>query len=102
MKNSYDTLVEAIEDLKTFGYIEDFNLKDSSMFCTSKQIELGITDFEIDKMYRFDGATDPGDESILYAISSDIHKLKGTMVNGYGAYSDSLTNKMVQKLKYVP
>jgi len=35
---------------------------------------------------------------ILYAISSDKHKLKGVLVNAYGIYSDTVTDEMLDKL----
>lgn len=102
MENTYDTLVQAIEGLKEYGYVEDFNLKNSVLFCSTKNIELGIDDFVIDKLYRFDGATNPADESVLYAISSEKFNLKGTLVDAYGTYSDSLTQEMIQKLRFTP
>jgi hypothetical protein len=39
------------------------------------------------------GMTDPTDETILYAISTRDGRLKGVLVNGYGLYPDSLSNK---------
>ena len=60
--------------------------------------QLSSNDFEIDETYRFEGNTDPGDEMILFAISSPKHKIKGTLLNAYGLYSDSATTKIVEKL----
>jgi hypothetical protein len=42
--------------------------------------------------------SDPGDEEILFAISSGKYKLKGLLVNAYGLYADTLTLAMEQKL----
>jgi hypothetical protein len=50
-------------------------------------------------VYRFEGESDPSDEAILYAISSEKHGLKGLLVNGYGVSSDPLTEAMVSKLR---
>jgi hypothetical protein len=43
-----------------------------------------------------------GDNSVLYAISSEKNDLKGLLVDAYGAYADSLAMEMIQKLKYDP
>ena len=57
------------------------------------------TEFEIDETYRFEGETDPGDEMIVFAISSKKHNIKGVVINAYGVYSDSSTSKIVERLK---
>ncbi len=94
----YDNLLQAIEALRTQGYTEDFNLKANCLDCRDATIQLHPYDFDIDKVFRFYGPSDPGDESILYAISSDKFDLKGVLVNGYGVSSDPLTQDMVNKL----
>lgn len=101
-QNNYDTLSEAIEDLKKKGYTEDFNLKKDCIECERLDKEMSPQEFEVDQMFRFEGMTDPGDSSVLYAISSSTHDLKGLLVDAYGAYADPMTMEMVQKLKYDP
>lgn len=96
--NSYTTLSEAISELKKRGYILDFNLKHNCVECKSMDIKLHPADFIIDEYYRFEGPSNPDDNSILYAISSK-DGMKGTLVNAFGVYADSLTNEMVAKLK---
>ena len=96
---NYDTLVEAINGLKKQGYTEDFNLKQNCIECRNGDYKIFHDEFHIDKFFRFEGNTDPADESIVYAISSPKYKLKGVLVNGYGTSSESLTNEMLDKLK---
>ena len=95
---SYETLSEAITGLKQEGYTEDFNLLLDCLECRQGSYKVFADEFKVDKFYRFEGNTDPADEAIVYAISSDKHVLKGLLVNGYGIYSDSITNDMLQKL----
>lgn len=94
----YDTLLLAIEALRKQGYTEDFNLGANCIDCRDNTIQLHPHDFDIDKVFRFYGASDVDDESILYAISSEKYDLKGILVNGYGVSSDTLTQEMVEKL----
>lgn len=42
--------------------------------------------------------SDLDNESILYAISSEVNKIKGLLVNAYGIYSDTATTELVRKL----
>ncbi|MFN0081582.1 MAG: phosphoribosylpyrophosphate synthetase [Ferruginibacter sp.] len=96
---NYDTLTQAIEALKQQGYTEDFNLKENCLECIAGRKDLSPHEFEIDKSFRFDVNEDPSDQAVLYAISSSIHNMKGLLVNGYGIYSDSASNDMLEKLK---
>ena len=96
---SYNTLSEAINAMKKQGYTEDFNLQKSHIGCKSKEIQLSHDDFHIDKQFRFDDNEDPGDQSVLYAISSEKYKLKGLLVNSVGIYSEGTVNEIIEKLK---
>ncbi len=96
---NYDTLSQAIEALKKQGYTEDFNLKENCLECIAGKQELLPHEFEIDKSFRFDVDEDPSDQSVLYAISSPMHNLKGLLVNGYGIYSEDASNEILKKLQ---
>ena len=101
-QNDYDTLSEAVEDLKRLGYQDDFELKKDCIVCNRIDKKLNPEDFTVDQMYRFEGMSSTGDNSVLYAISSSDGKLKGLIVDAYGTYADPMTMEMLQKLKYDP
>lgn len=92
------TLSEVMRELRKRGYVEDFNLRNDSIFCRDGACVLYPDDFVIDRYYRFEGQSDPADQAILYAISSERYKMKGVLVNGYGISSNALTDAMVKKL----
>ncbi len=96
---SYATLSEAINGLIARGYTEDFNLKENSLDCQNGKYQLSPDDFKVDNVFRFEGNSDPEDQSVLYAISSEKHHIKGLLVNAYGIYSDGPANEIVKKLK---
>jgi hypothetical protein len=95
---SYDTMSEAVNDLQKRGYDHDFNLESDFLECKQNKCRMRSDEFEIDEVYRFEGNTDPGDENVVYAISSKIDNIKGVLVNAYGVYSDSASNEIVSKL----
>lgn len=95
---TYDTMSEAVNDLQKRGYDHDFNLADDCLECAQKNHRLKANEFEIDEVHRFEGETDPGDENVVYAISSNSGKVKGILVNAYGVYSDSISAEIVSKL----
>lgn len=99
MTHSYGTLSQTINGLKEEGYILDFNNQETYGTHNQNTSILKPRTFKIDKVYRFEGASNPDDQCILYAISSQQLGLKGTLVNGYGISADEATNEVVSKLR---
>lgn len=91
---NFDTLSEAINALSKQGYTEDFNLMGDCIACKDGSIKLSADQFEIDKTFRFEDNTDPGDQAVLYAISAKGQALKGLLVDAYGVYSEALINML--------
>lgn len=100
-RHSYDTLSEAVNDLIKRGYTADFLLMKETdcLVCHDKALELSSDEFEIDEIYRFEGMTDPSDESIVFAISSAGHEVKGLVINSYGADFGYRSSKLVENLR---
>ena len=99
MKESYGTLSETVNGLKKDGYNFDFNMADDCIVCDQTKASLSPDDFQIDKFYRFEGDSNPDDQSIVYAISSPKLGMKGVLVNGYGISADAASEKLIEKLK---
>ncbi|MEK6481841.1 phosphoribosylpyrophosphate synthetase [Catalinimonas sp. 4WD22] len=95
-----DTMSNTMDELRKHGYVEDFNLNRHGLTHTNGNLQLWPEEFVIDDVYRFEGMTDPDDEAVLYAISSDKYHLKGILVNGYGIYSDAFTDQLLEKLRH--
>ena len=94
-----ETLSQVIQSLRKEGYVEDFNLQQNCLECRNRNFKVFHDEFIIDKVYRFEGNSDPGDESTLYAISAPKYQIKGILVNGYGIYTESLTDDMLRTLQ---
>lgn len=99
MEESYGTLSETMNGLKREGYTLDFNLQEDTLACHKTNTFLSPDDFEIDKVYRFEGASNPDDEAILYAISSRKFNVKGLLVNGYGISANTASDALIRKLQ---
>jgi len=91
----YATVTEAIAALKKQGFDIDFNLEENCIVCHTDRFT--ADDFEIVDVYRYEGNSDPGDEAVVYAIESKTG-LKGILVTGYGASSDSFSTDILKKL----
>ena len=91
----YETLSQAINGLRELGYTTDFNLEENCLVCHNEKYN--IQDFEITEVHRFEGATNPDDSSVLYAIESRKGE-KGLLVSAYGAYAEGISAEMAQKL----
>ncbi|MEO5592442.1 MAG: phosphoribosylpyrophosphate synthetase [Chitinophagaceae bacterium] len=98
---NYETVSEAVSDLIKRGYTENFIREEGTecRICDSPSICLPPEYYTIDEVHRFEGATDPADEMIVFAISSEKLLLKGIVVNAYGVYVDTATSRIVQDLK---
>lgn len=98
---TYDTLVEALQDLNRRGYTHNFNCLDHCLEASAIGCVLEPSEFEIRELYRFEGDSNPGDSLIVYAIAS-YQGPKGVLVNGYGAYAATPFSDWVATLDFHP
>jgi len=100
-QHSYETVSEAVNDLVAKGYDTDFLIQEDGeyLFCRDNAMSLSPEEFQIDSIYRFEGNTDPADESIIYAISSKEKNIKGLVINSFGADFGYRSSKLVEYLQ---
>lgn len=94
--NQYATLSTAVDDLTAKGYTDELQLGEKGLFNGDKELDPSL--FTIDSFHRFEGPSDPGDMSIVYAISSEPLGLKGLLVGSYGPDAVSHIHRMVRAL----
>lgn len=97
---TYDTLMDATNDLLKRGYTANLILHGDTVNDNDRGIHMTAHDFEIDEFYRFEGASNPDDMSIVYAVSSEKFNLKGVLVNAYGTYADDSSSAIAAKLHH--
>ena len=98
MEKTYETLSEAMTALKASGYKDDLKLNPDSIECQALNVRLMPEEFHVDAVHRFEGMTDPDDSAVMYAISSP-KGVKGLLVDAYGAYSESISPAMIDRLR---
>lgn len=91
--------IEAMQELESKGYDKNLVLKFDHFEIDSGDIKIYPKDFEIDEVVRFENTSDPNDQSILYAISSASHDLKGIFLESYGLYTEEVSRSMIEKFK---
>jgi hypothetical protein len=95
MDMHYGTVSQAINELRKRGFTTDFNLEENCIACRTGKFD--PDEFEIVEVYRYEGMTDPADEAAVYAIESKSGE-KGVLVTGYGASSDTYSERLLRKL----
>ena len=86
----YTTVLEALDDLKEKGFTHDFNLH-------AEDIKTNPKEFNVAHVYRYEGDSDPDEESVVYGINSNSGK-KGVFVSGFSANSDNEAAHILEKL----
>jgi hypothetical protein len=77
---SYQSLAEALDDLRKRGYDADFEPQSNYLYCSALDLRLEEEEFHIDEVYRFEGNANPPDSSVVYAFTSPTG-VKGTIVD---------------------
>jgi hypothetical protein len=82
---TYDTLTEALTDLRRRDFTLDYNLVGAVARCEQVPEELRPEQLLIKEVYRFEGDSNPDDNMVLYALQSRPQPAhKGVLVAAYG------------------
>lgn|SRR5690606_34163113 len=94
------TLSACSNEMKKEGFKEDFQVKEKGLTTYREDKYYRPEQVHIINYYRFEGVSDPADNSILYVIETD-DGTKGTLVDAYGAYSDSEVEKFIVRVREI-
>jgi hypothetical protein len=106
MKNTADknattemnTPIECMHSLSKQGFTENFRVTDRGLHITDHGKVYSPADVHIKNFYRFEGYSDPGDSSVLYAIETN-DGLKGVLTDAYGVYADGHTSAFISQVE---
>jgi hypothetical protein len=93
-----DTLSDAITTLRRLGFTHDFTAHDGMLRCEVCQREYSPSTAIVEKVVRFEGMTDPGDESILFALTLPCDH-RGIYSVAYGTYTPTADVAVVRALR---
>ena len=93
-------LASCVNQMKQEGYKEDFQVTEEGLHTFDKSKSYRADQVRIVSFYRFEGESDPGDNTILYVIETD-DGTKGTLVDGYGTYADENVSKFIVQVEKI-
>lgn len=94
------TLSSCVNKMKEDGFKEDFQVTKKGLTTYNEDKLYKPEQVNIVNFYRFEGTSDPGDNSILYVIETN-DGIKGTLVDAYGAYSDTDVSKFIVEVEAI-
>ena len=98
--NRYTTVAHAVKALKQRGFTAEFKLNAETQ--RMRNLESGKSyppkGMEIVEYHRFEGMSNPGDMSIVFAVET-ADGSKGIIISSYGMYADMELVEFIDKVK---
>jgi len=83
------TVLEAVQLLEREGYSSSVTVRpDGTMHCSACAHSHAVADALVERVFRFEGASDPDDEAIVLAVRFPDCGTKGVVVSGFGPSAD--------------
>ena len=93
-----NSLSTCVNKLVTDGYSINFKVDEQGLVAVEEGKHYKPDQVHIKNFFRFEGASDPADNAILYAIELDNGK-KGTLIDAYGSNSDALIGQFIKQVE---
>ena len=94
-----ETVSEALQRLTAAGYTDEYRAEAHGLRSLSKDTIHPPSAFSVDEIVRFEGDSDPSDESAVFALTSRADGTRGTYTVAYGPMMDALDAQMVRGLR---
>lgn len=89
-----NTLTACMNKVVKDGYTDSFKVTKEGMYSYAKEVYFQPHQVHVVNFYRFEGQSDPADNTIMYVIETH-DGLKGTLIDAYGPYADEAVNKFM-------
>ena len=83
-----ETVSAALTQLAEEGYTADFSPHAHGLHCEACGKGHAAEAALVEKVYRFEGASDPDDQAIVLGLRCPACGIKGVLVTGYGPSTD--------------
>jgi hypothetical protein len=98
MLDGVETLSHAVDRLTAAGYRDDFHADAVGLHATIAGCSHEPEAFLVDEVFRYEGPTDPADESIVFALRCKPHGAKGTYTVAFGPNMPAADARAVRRL----
>jgi hypothetical protein len=92
------TLVSCLNSLSRDGFSDDYKMTEDGLKSLKRERVYSPEEVKVLNFYRFEGNSDPADNSILYAIETSDGG-RGTLVDAYGPYADSKISTFMHQVE---
>jgi hypothetical protein len=86
--SSPSTVTEAVEALREAGYTADYQLVDGVLRADGGNAPCPIEEAVVERFFRFEGPSDPGDQMIVLAVRDPNTGVRGSLAVAYGPAAD--------------
>ena len=93
-------MTDLMNKLYANGYKENFVAKEFGLEAPNAKKMYKPADVKIANFYRFEGESDPADNTIMYKIET-ADGAKGTLIDAYGPYADEVVNKFMAEVDFM-
>jgi hypothetical protein len=92
------SLATCLNKIISDGYGETFRISDAGLESLDHPRVYQPQDVSIVNFFRFEDASDPDDNAILYIIETK-DGVKGILIDAYGIYNDSRIGNFIQQVE---
>ena len=94
----YDSVTAAIDGLQQRGYTANFMFFNDCLRALESDKRYHPEELAIIEHYRFEGASDPEDMAIVYALEGS-DGTRGVLVDAFGAYANPLLGEFLHRIQ---
>lgn len=97
-KLQFKSVASSLKDFEQAGFIDRFQVNGDRVLIMGSTVSYRPEELEILEVSRSEGASDPSEMSVVYAIEARDGR-RGTIIDAYGAYGDAEIGQLVSKVK---
>jgi hypothetical protein len=88
MTGAPETVLDAVHQLEAEGYGASFTLRPDGIYCSACKREHVADNAAVERVYRFEGPSDPDEEAVVYGLRCPVCGARGMLVSAYGPTAD--------------
>ncbi len=89
-----------LEALRAAGYVDDFDVAHGELVLRGTG-PIDLATVHIDQQYRFEGASDPDDESLVLALHVPATGARGVLITAYGPSASASEGSVLSGLALI-